>query len=364
MHDVKPSFLTDTSQRALAYASRSLLSAPEFFFQRFSKQRPDYGRLDPKLAALCYFNELGPRLETQPLPTFRKRFSLLQHSLSQKLTTKTKVLRRVISCSDGASLDLWIYQPSNPSPLSLLYLHGGGFVLGDPYAYQPMMMRMATALDQTIIFVHYRLAPEHPYPGPLSDCWDAYQWLRSDEAISLGIDANHIALAGDSAGANLCLGICQKLIARQAPLPQYQVLIYPWLDLRLTQASLRDYQSGFLLSSSMLHWFRDQYLPSNASYADPLVSPLLSDLHRYLPSTLIYAAEMDPLVDEAASFAVKLRRAGVDVEYHKFERLVHGFLGFSGVIPAADQAFEKILAALKRQNNLALHTGKQGNHAH
>ena len=338
----------------LAFAGRSLFRAPELCFQGFCKHRPEYARLDPRLAALCHINESAIKLQNQPIDQFRQRFLTLQRSLS--LPVRERVVLKKIRIKTKADRDLGItvVRPltiANELRSAIFYLHGGGFVLGGQDAYLPIVKRLATELHTTLILVDYGLAPEYPYPTALEDCYQAYQWLLL-HGHSYDIATDRIAVIGDSAGGNLCVNLCLRLAASRLPQPMFQALIYPWLDLRLESSSCQRYQSGFLLTAPMLQWFRDLYLQAQEDPEDSGVSPALASRLERLPTTLIYAAEFDPLIDEAAAFAARLRRLGVPVEFHKFERLVHGFLGYAAVIRSAAGAVEQICSDLRRQIQL------------
>lgn len=207
----------------------------------------------------------------------------------------------------------------------LMYLHGGGWVVGDLDTHDQTCRMLALHSGCVVVSVDYALAPEHPFPAGLDDAVAAFDAL-SDNPETFGALAGPIAVAGDSAGANLCAALC---LQRR---PLAAGLIYPAVDLRMTMPSIRTYGQGFFLTGEDMLWYRDQYLSSPDLITDPRVSPLLADDLSGFPPTAIWTAGFDPLVDEGAAFAARLREAGVATEYTCLPDQVHGFLGM-GALP-------------------------------
>jgi acetyl esterase len=259
----------------------------------------------------------------------------------------------------GEAVDLPIDEPGVPKlrlfrPLearprqslqTLLYLHGGGWTLGDLNVYEPLCRKLANILPANIIWVEYRLAPEHPFPAPLDDTLAAISYVFRNTA-TLGIDATRIGVAGDSAGANLAA--VSALINRDGALGgrlSSQVLIYPCLDLTASHASHREFAEGYLLTRSTYQWYLQNYL-DGADPGDWRLSPLKAPHFEGLPPTVILHAGYDPLRDEAIAFAAKLRGAGVRVRELSFPELFHGFITMGAVLPQPLSALLEIRLAL------------------
>lgn len=231
--------------------------------------------------------------------------------------------------------------PSNSATGTVVYLHGGGWVLGDFDDFDPMCRALALSSGCQIASVAYRLAPEHKHPAALQDCVAVLRWLERD-ADKMGINKTRLALAGDSAGANLAAVIYQSFW--QLPLPNLRalVLIYPPSDLTLSSRSWREFGDGYILTHEAMTWFLMHSLPSNINASDPLVSPLFGPRIKGVESALVVTAGFDPLRDEGKEFAEKLSRDGVDISYWCYDSMVHGFINFGGKVPRANDAVTEI----------------------
>ena len=159
---------------------------------------------------------------------------------------------------DADGVPVRVYRPSSDDGLPVVvYFHGGGWTIGSVDVYDPITRALANAANAIVVSVEYRLAPEHPYPEPLDDCWTALEWVTKNTSLFEG-DAHRIAVAGDSAGGNLA-AVC-ALMARDAGLPlALQVLIYPATDASMTSASYTDNGEGYLLEAKQMRWFYDCY---------------------------------------------------------------------------------------------------------
>ncbi len=254
------------------------------------------------------------------------------------------------SCAGpGGPIGLRLYRPHSAKPVlpALLYFHGGGWSAGDLDTHDHLCRHLAFAGDVVVIAVDYRLAPEHPFPAPLADCVAAWDWARAS-AAALGIDAARIAVGGDSAGGNLAAALTLQLRDAGATLPAFQLLIYPAVDFTADNASLRDNATGYLLTRAAMEMFADWYLVDRARRADPLASPLLAASHQGLPPALVQTAEFDPLRDEGAAYAEKLRAAGVAVTYRLYPGMLHGFARMGAKVDQGRRALDDAAAALRR----------------
>jgi acetyl esterase len=218
----------------------------------------------------------------------------------------------------------------------LIWFHGGGWVLGSVESHDDLCRALCVRSGHSVLSVDYRLAPEDPFPAGLNDALDATRWAHANSA-ALGVDAQRIAIGGDSAGANLA-----AVVAQLAPeLISHQVLIYPVTDARMGSDSYRENAEGYFLTASSMQWFCDHYLSGGeGSATDPRVSPLLgSDAAlAATPPALVITAEFDPLRDEGDAYARRLADLGVTVTHMCFFGQIHGFYSFPEFIEDANLA--------------------------
>lgn len=253
---------------------------------------------------------------------------------------------------DADGIRLRVYRPhGHRDKGALIYLHGGGWVIGSLDTHDDVCRKLAVSVDHVVISVDYRLAPEHPFPAPLDDCIAATRWIH-EHAHELGIDPNRLAIGGDSAGGNLA-----AVVANSRPVPLcFQMLIYPVTDARRTSDSYRENANGYRLTASGMKWFCDLYLSGNrGSQNDPLVSPLNADLSTLsaAPPALVITAEFDPLRDEGEAYALRLLEAGVPCTLTRYYGQIHGFFSMSHLCDdgqgALHQAAATVRLALERQ---------------
>lgn len=232
-----------------------------------------------------------------------------------------------------------VYRPhAEAASLPLLvWFHGGGFVIGGLETHAKACACLASRTGCVVVAVDYRKSPEHKFPCPSDDVLASFSWLRA-HADQLGGDPERVAIGGDSAGANLCAGLCHRLRDADQPQPILQVLLYPMTQSSAPFPSRTHFSEGALLTTTMIEWFHDHYLRGPEDATDPLVSPLLSDRFDALAPALIRTAGFDPLRDEGHAYAQALREAGVSVDYRCHERLIHGFLTMGGASPANREA--------------------------
>lgn len=219
----------------------------------------------------------------------------------------------------------------------LVYFHGGGWVQGDLDDYDHVCRCLAARGGFTVLSVHYRLAPEHPFPAAFDDALTAVRWA-CEHAAELGADPARIAIGGGSAGGNLAAAV--TLAARDAGGPDLaaQLLIYPVLDSTRATASYREYGEGYLISAAQLAWYWDQYVPDPADRTNPLASPRHAERLEGLPPAVVISAELDPLHDEAGHYVARLREAGVPVVHVTYAGQVHGFVNALGLLDDAEVA--------------------------
>lgn len=233
---------------------------------------------------------------------------------------------------------------------ALVYLHGGGWSLGSLATYEPFCRQLANATGQIIIWVEYRLAPEHPYPAAILDTLSAWRWIQENYR-ELAVDPARISIGGDSAGGNLAAVAALVLRGETGIQPWRQVLLYPCLDMSASLTSHRKFAEGYLLTASLYAWYRDNYAAPAVERDHWRLSPLFAEDLSGLPPTILLYAGFDPLRDEAAAFVMKLSLAGVPVESLYFADMIHGFLTMGGAIPAAGAAVTRIANAFETLAN-------------
>ena len=226
----------------------------------------------------------------------------------------------------------------------LLYLHGGGWVLGGLDSHDGICRTLANEARCRVVAVDYRLAPEHPYPAALLDSAAVLAQLAAD-AAEFGIAPAHLAVGGDSAGGNLAALLALQGRDGAGPAPCFQMLLYPAVDLTGSQPSVSQFPAGVPLTGPGMRWFLGQYM-AGADPADPAVSPLHAQLHG-LPPAFVLTVGYDPLRDEGVAYARALEAAGCAVTHLHMATQVHGFATMNRVIRAADTALSMAAAALR-----------------
>ncbi|MEG6972092.1 alpha/beta hydrolase, partial [Pseudomonas aeruginosa] len=234
---------------------------------------------------------------------------------------------------------------SPPLP-GVLYLHGGGYVVGSLDSHDALCASLAERAGCVVLSLAYRLAPEWRFPTAAEDAEDAWCWLAA-EAARLGIDPQRLAVAGDSVGGSLCAVLSHRLALRgDASQPRLQVLIYPVTDASRTRQSIERYAVGHLLEKDSLEWFYQHYQRSPEDRQDPRFSPLLGVVPADLAPTLLLVAECDPLHDEGIAYAEHLRQGGARVELCVYPGMTHDFLRMGAIVDEADDAKDMIADAL------------------
>ena len=247
-------------------------------------------------------------------------------------------------------MPLRVYRPAGahePLPL-VVYFHGGGWVLGNTRMYDPLCTFLARAVEAVVVSVDYRLAPEHRAPKAVDDCVDSVRWL-AEHADSLGGNAAHLAVSGDSAGGNLSAIVCQVVRDEGGPTISHQALMYPGTDATMSQPSIVEHATAPILTRAKIDAFLDLYLgPDGLSATDPLVSPLWAASHADLPPALVQTADLDPLRDEGSLYAERLAAAGVPVRHTNYVGAPHGFASFPGATTIGQQHRAELVSELRR----------------
>ncbi|TPN32214.1 alpha/beta hydrolase [Mesorhizobium sp. B2-3-3] len=234
---------------------------------------------------------------------------------------------------------------------AVLYLHGGGWVIGNLDSHDEICRWLANLGNAVIVCPDYRLAPEHKFPAGLEDCAAALRFM-AENAGKLGIDPARIAVAGDSAGGNLAAVLA--LLARDglAPPLAAQILIYPNTDARQTADSYRRFRDGFGLTAATMAWFRDHYVRTPDDITDWRVSPLLASSLAGAAPAFVMIAGHDILADEGTAYAERLGAEGVPMVLRQWPGQIHGFVSMGRHILAARQAMSEASAWLQLQTRV------------
>jgi acetyl esterase len=249
-----------------------------------------------------------------------------------------------LPATDGTPLRARLYAPSHERLPLLLYLHGGGFVIGNLETHDSLCRQLASRSQGAVVALDYRLAPEHRFPVAVEDAWAAMRWLSKDE--SLGLDGSRLCVGGDSAGGTLA-AVC-ALHARDISLPlALQLLITPGTAPHADTPSHRRYAEGYLLEARGIEWFFDHYLEAERR-TDWRFAPLLADDLADVAPACVMLAEADPLVDEGIAYADRLRAAGVDVELELTRGVTHDFIKLGRALPEAVSAQQIAAQALRK----------------
>lgn len=250
----------------------------------------------------------------------------------------------------GGPIPIRVYWPpesdATPPPI-VVFLHGGGWVVGDLDCYDGEARNHAVGAGALVVSVDYRLAPEHPYPAAVDDAWAATRWV-AEHAAEFGADPTRLAVAGDSAGGNLAAVIAQLARDAGAPPLRFQLLWYPATIWDTSLPSFAENADAPILTLGAVKAFSRWYA-ADVNLSDPpatLIPGRAADLAGLAPAYIAVAGH-DPLRDDGIRYGELLTAAGVPVEVHNAETLVHGYLGYAGVVPAATVAFDRGIAALR-----------------
>jgi len=294
--------------------------------------------MDPELLP---FVSLFPRAELDDPVDARRRLAELSAAVPAPDTTGLQISNRTVPGSPDIPVRL--YQPAEPVG-AVLWLRGGGFVMGDLDTEHPWAARIAQATNAVVVSVGYRCAPENPYPAALDDVYQALTWVAAN-APRLGVDPHRIAVGGHAAGANLAAAVALRARDEGGPRIAFQLLNQPPLDDRQRSWSACNFTDTVFMTRAKVASSWRHYLggaPASA-YAAPARAEDLSGL----PPTYLATAEFDPNRDEALEFGLRLLRAGVSVELHQWPGTFHG----SQVILGADvsqRQLAEISGALRR----------------
>lgn len=303
--------------------------------------------LDPQAKAFLDMNEAAGAPPTSSMtPEENRERTADLGKLAGIPKEIAKIENRMIPV-DGGEIGVRLYTPNGLGPFPVfVYFHGGGWVIGNLETVDTLCQNIAHESECLVISVDYRLAPEHKFPVPVEDCYAAVEWA-AQHASSLNGDGTKLAIGGDSAGGNLAAVVAQQAKQRGGPPISFQALIYPATQLGGETESYRENGEGYFLTADSMQWFFRQYLNDEEERKSLLASPLLNEDLAGLPPALVITAEFDPLRDEGAMYADKLRQAGVPVEYTCYEGMIHGFFWMAGMMDKGAQAVSQVSSSLR-----------------
>lgn len=274
----------------------------------------------------------------------RKGYETMAIQLSGKKET-IRMIEEFNIPQDTYKIPVRIYRPNgieNEKSSAIIYLHGGWFVSGSFETHDAIVRQLANATGAVIIFVDYRLAPEHPFPAGYDDAQSAAQWVL-DNADHLHLDKNKIGIIGDSAGGALAAGVSTQLGDQL----KFQVLIYPAADNRLNTNSWKDYENGPIINKEegIRSW--NWYLTTPENRQNPLAIPSLIKDFKNTPPTLVLLSGHDPLRDEGRQLAEHMKASGIQVKTVVYKEMVHGFMHMGAVLKETQEAVQEIATFTK-----------------
>ena len=306
--------------------------------------------IDPSAAALIeVLEEHFPRIERGVTSASEARAVAKQFRRPVEIEPVARVEDRTVPGPAG-DIPVRVYLPVEDGETrpGIVYFHGGGFVICDLDSHDGACRRLANEVNAVVVSVDYRLAPEHRWPAAAEDAFAATQWAAA-HAAELGIDADRLAVAGDSAGGNLTAVVAQMARDRGGPALAFQLMVYPVIDLSATRsehASQPENARGYFLTLDQMEWYRDQYL-GDADGEAPYASPIKAGSLAGLPAACVVTAEMDPLRDEGEAYGRALRAAGVPVELHRAPGMFHGFFNMDAVLDGSREAQQIAFGAIR-----------------
>ena len=276
---------------------------------------------------LFYLNHIAkPFNPSIPAPKFRELMKAADNKLELLPEKVATIDNRTITARDGYDIPIRIYKPSDKQNLPIIvFFHGGGFVIRGLESHDRACRRIANRCEAIVVAVDYRLAPEHKFPTPVQDAYDATVWVAKN-AEMLGGNTDKLITMGDSAGGNLAT--VMALLAKENGFPKIakQVMIYPTTDSSQDYPSRTKYGDKYMLTHGLMMWFGRQYAAKREDIFNPLMSPILAKDLSELPPAFVITASLDPLQDEGEAYAKKLQAAGNTVKYKQYKNAIHDIL--------------------------------------
>ena len=296
--------------------------------------------VDPQIQALLDKGAGVPATHTLPVEVARAQYEA-RIVLMAPAAEIAAVEERTID-GPGGPLRIRIYAPHGAGPFPLLvFFHGSGFVLCSLDTHDGMCRNLCAGGECVVASVDYRLAPEHKFPAGIDDCLHATRWAAA-HAAALGANPGRVAVAGDSAGANMAAVTALRVHDEGGPALCGQLLLYPVTDYHTPGTpSYEENAEGYGLTRDTMKWFWDHYLNDESEATHPHASPLRAQDVSGLPPTLVITAEYDPLRDEGERYAKKLSAAGVPTILTRYDGVNHGFMFWVGVVDKAGVAMNE-----------------------
>jgi acetyl esterase len=236
--------------------------------------------------------------------------------------------------------------PDTTGPAAV-YLHGGGFVIGDLDSHDTPCRQLANAMGATVVAVDYRRAPEHSFPAAPDDAYAALTWVL-EHGAEWGIDTDAVGVIGDSAGGNLATVACLMARDRATPLPAYQILVYPNTDYDESWPSIGSRGTGYMVTYEDMKWFWGHYVEDPEHFQHHYMSPMKAESLAGMPPALVVTAEYDFLRDEGEAYARRLAEDGVLTTHSRYPTMAHGFIHMGALIAEANHLITEIADAARR----------------
>ncbi|KRB52687.1 hypothetical protein ASE02_11855 [Phenylobacterium sp. Root700] len=312
--------------------------------------RPAQAKLDPQTRAVLDQVAGVPYVDLMTLPPAERRRGQDAFFGPKNLPDRNLVdVQELKIPSRAGPLRVWIYRPRQPpsgARPAMVYFHGGGMSMGSLEQYDALTQRMSAKSGVVIVSVDYRLTPEHTFPAPLEDAYDALAWVHAN-AQSLNLDPLRVAVGGDSAGGNLAAALTQVVRDEGGPPIRFQLLIYPAVGTTGHSRSMKIYAEGYLFGAKELEEAFEQYVPDRAARLNARAMPILQTDYHGLPPAFIVSAEYEIMRDDIEEYGARLRAAGVTTEIHRYAGTVHPFLSMAGVIDAGREAIDECATKLR-----------------
>lgn len=308
--------------------------------------------LNLKLSALLWFSRFEKPLDVKTMSVQEirelnvERLRKMRPLVDYEAQKMYKITNRFVD-NAGYKVPVRIYQAEEGEKLPIvMFFHGGGFVISSLETYDNLCRRLAAQSRCIVVSVDYRLAPEHKFPAAPEDCYAATVWAKA-HAKEFNGDAQKIAVCGDSAGGNLATVVAMMARDRKELKIAKQILIYPTVDSTFSFPSIDKLAEGYLLTKEIMKWFLDNYRDKDTDIRDPYFAPYFAQNLNDLPPALIITAEYDPLRDEGAAYAQKLKEAGVPVVYQDFKGMIHLFYQMPKLLAKARKAERLVASSLR-----------------
>lgn len=303
-------------------------------------------QLTPKITQILnHLETIQPFNPQNSLDGARKFLETMSLQLSGKKESVAMIEELHIS-KEIHQIPIRIYRPHGKEiqqSSAIIYIHGGWFIAGGYETHDAVVRKLANKTGSVVIFIDYRLAPEHPFPAGLNDCIDGVKWVL-ENVESLGIDPDQVGIIGDSAGGALSTAVSTQL-GKQL---KFQVLIYPAVDNQLNSKTWETYENGAVLNKQGGIEAWAGYLPEEEK-GNPLAIPVLIKDFKETPPTLIILAEHDPLLDDGKQLSENMKNAGIELKTSFYKDMVHGFMHMGEILEEVQSAVDE-MAAFAHQN--------------